>query len=171
MIDQTTTSATVSQTFVPVSAAAALQANLRGQVLGPGDDEYEPCRKIWNGMIDRRPALIARCTGVADVIAAVNFARAHNLLVSVRGGGHNVAGYAVCDGGLMIDLSLLKGIHVDPRARTAARPARCDLGRARPRNPGIWVSEPRRLCLHHRDCRADAGRRLWLALTQIWLCV
>ena len=79
-------------------------AALRGQLLQPGDEGYDAARAIWNGMIDRRPALIARCVGAADVLAAVRFARAHGLLVAVRGGGHNVAGNAVCDDGLMIDL-------------------------------------------------------------------
>jgi hypothetical protein len=96
-----------------------LRASLRGELLRPGEDGYDEARKIWNGMIDRRPALIARCTGVADVIHCVNFARAHNLLVAVRGGGHNIAGNAVCDGGLMIDLSRMKGMRVDPVRRTA----------------------------------------------------
>ena len=95
-----------------------LRSSMRGQVLSLGDAGYDDARKIWNGMIDRKPALIVRCTGVADIIAALNFAHTHNLLVSVRGGGHNVAGYAVCDDGLMLDLSLLKGIRVDPQART-----------------------------------------------------
>lgn len=92
---------------------------LRGEVLGPEDSGYDCARRIWNGMIDRQPGLIARCRGVADVIHAVNFARSHELLVSVRGGGHNVAGYAVCDDGLMIDLSQLKGLHIDPVRRIA----------------------------------------------------
>jgi len=83
------------------------------------DDDYEEVRKVWNGMIDKRPALIVRCTGVADVIDSVNFARTHSLLLSIRGGGHNVAGSAVCDGGLTIDLSLMKGIRVDPTNRLA----------------------------------------------------
>jgi FAD/FMN-containing dehydrogenase len=85
----------------------------------PGNETYEETRQVWNGLIDRRPALIARCTGAADVIDAVNFARDNNLLVSVRGGGHNVAGAAVCDGGIMIDLSLMRGVHVDAQTRTA----------------------------------------------------
>jgi FAD/FMN-containing dehydrogenase len=100
------------------SAVADLQANLRGTILLPSDPHYDAVRQVWNGLIDRRPALIIRCTGAADVIDAVNFARTHDLVVSVRGGGHNVAGNAVCDGGLMIDLSLMKGIRVDPQART-----------------------------------------------------
>ena len=93
---------------------------LRGPLLGPGEAGYDEARKVWNGMIDRRPALIARCAGVADVIAAVRFAREHELLVSVRGGGHNITGNAVCEGGLMIDLSPMKSVRVDP-ARRAAR--------------------------------------------------
>lgn len=95
------------------------KAHFRGDVLLPGDAGYDEVRQVWNGMIDRRPGLIVRCTGVADVIDSVNFARTHNLLVAVRGGGHNVAGNAVCDGGLMIDLSLMKAVHVDPKRRTA----------------------------------------------------
>ncbi len=100
-------------------AVESLRQTLRGPLLTPADDSYNEVRQVWNGLIDRRPALIARCTGTADVINAVNFARTQHLLVSVRGGGHNVSGAAVCDGGLMIDLSLMKGIHVDPQARTA----------------------------------------------------
>jgi glycine/D-amino acid oxidase-like deaminating enzyme len=102
-------------------AAAALQdfrAGLRGALLQPGDAGYDVARRVWNGAIDRKPALIARCTGAADVVRAVNFARTNNLLVSVRGGGHNVTGNAVCDGGLMIDLSPMKGIRVDAARRT-----------------------------------------------------
>lgn len=95
------------------------KASLRNNLLTPADAEYEAARRVWNGMIDRRPAFIARCQGTADVMAAVNFARKHRLLVSVRGGGHNVAGSAVCDGGLMIDLSLMRGVHVDAQVRTA----------------------------------------------------
>ena len=93
--------------------------SLRGPLLGPGEDGYDGARKVWNGMIDRRPALIARCAGVADVVAAVRFARTHELLVSVRGGGHNITGNAVCEGGLMIDLSRMKSVRVDPARRTA----------------------------------------------------
>jgi len=88
-------------------------------MLRPGDPEYDTARGIWNGMIDRRPSLIVRCRGVADVIAAVNFARDHRLLVAVRGGGHGVAGHAVCDGGMMIDLSGMRAVRVDPGARRA----------------------------------------------------
>ena len=96
-----------------------LRSGLRGALIAPHDDGYDSARAVWNGMIDRRPALIARCHGVADVIAALRFARSQDLLVAVRGGGHNVAGHAVCDDGLVIDLSPMKGIRVDPAARTA----------------------------------------------------
>jgi hypothetical protein len=91
---------------------------LRGLLLAPGDVGYDAARRIDNAMIDRRPALIARCAGAADVVAAVRFGREHDLLVSVRAGGHNVAGNAVCDDGLMIDVSTMKGVRVDPAART-----------------------------------------------------
>lgn len=97
----------------------ALAGLLHGQLIQPDDPEYDQARAVWNGMIDRRPALIARCADVSDVIAAVNFARENNLLLAVRGGGHNVAGSAVCDGGLVIDLSAMRNIQVDPEARTA----------------------------------------------------
>jgi FAD/FMN-containing dehydrogenase len=106
-------------TAIDEEAIRVFRASLRGELLQPGDDGYDTTRRVWNGMIDRRPALIARCAGVADVIGAVDFARTHDLLVSVRGGGHNVTGNAVCDGGLMIDLSPMKGIRVDPVRRTA----------------------------------------------------
>jgi hypothetical protein len=115
--DQQIPSATISLLEAP--ALEALQASLRGELLRPGDAGYDSARRIWNGMIDRKPGLIARCAGVADVITSVTFARTHNLLVSVRGGGHGVAGNAVCDGGLLIDLSGMKGIRVDPARRTA----------------------------------------------------
>jgi FAD/FMN-containing dehydrogenase len=95
------------------------QTSLRGPLLRSGDAGYEEARKVWNANIDKRPALIARCAGVADVINTVNFARAHDLLVSVRGGGHNVPGNCVCNGGLVIDLTGMKSIRVDPIGRTA----------------------------------------------------
>ena len=90
------------------------KASLRGSLLHPGEDGYDQARKIWNGMFDRRPALIARCAGAADVISAVNFARDNKLQVAVRGGGHSFPGHSVCDGGVVIDLSPMKAIRVDP---------------------------------------------------------
>jgi FAD/FMN-containing dehydrogenase len=100
-------------------ALAELATSFRGQLVRPGDPDYDEHRRVWNGSIDRRPALIARCTGVADVIAALGFARATGLLVAVRGGGHSFPGLSVCDGGIVIDLGPMKGIRVDPEARTA----------------------------------------------------
>jgi FAD/FMN-containing dehydrogenase len=96
----------------------AFVAGVRGAVLRDGDQGYDDARAIWNGLIDRRPALIVQCTGAADVVDAVNFAREQNLLLSVKGGGHNVAGNAVNDGGLVIDLSQMRGVHVDPSTQT-----------------------------------------------------
>ncbi len=96
-----------------------LSGSLRGDLLVPASAGYDTARRIWNGAIDRRPAYIARCTGVADVVAAVRFARAHELEIAVRGGGHNVAGTAVCDGGVVIDLSAMRAVWVDPAGRTA----------------------------------------------------
>lgn len=106
----------------------ALKASLQGELLLPGDAAYDSARKVWNGMIDRKPVLIVHCATQADVIQAVNFARVHHLLVSVRGGGHNVTGSAACDGGIVIDLSRMKDIRVDPINRTARAEAGLTLG-------------------------------------------
>ena len=100
-------------------AITALRANLRGSLLLPDDAGYDIARTLWNSMIDRRPAAIVRAAGAADVMQAVNFARQHKLLLAVRGGGHNIAGNAACDGGLMIDLSAMKSVRVDPAAKLA----------------------------------------------------
>jgi FAD/FMN-containing dehydrogenase len=119
---------------MPVSKAldeAAVQefaANLRGEIVRPEDDGYDITRAVFNGMIDKRPAMIVRCAGTSDVIQGVDFARTQDLLISVRGGGHNVAGKAVSDGGLMLDLSPMKGIRVDPARRIAQAQAGLTLG-------------------------------------------
>ena len=105
--------------MIQQAALNDLRASLRGAILTPADAGYDEVRRIHNGMFARRPALIARCLGTADVIDAVRFARTHDLELAVRGGGHSVAGKSVCEGGLMLDLSLMKGIHVDPGRRTA----------------------------------------------------
>lgn len=107
-----------SSSDIPADEFEALRTAFRGALIAPDNPQFDEGRRIWNGMIDRRPALIARCSGVADVIAAVNFAAARRLLLSVRGGGHSWPGHSVCDGGLMIDLSPLRGVRVDPRGRT-----------------------------------------------------
>jgi hypothetical protein len=102
-----------------VSSSDVLRAQMAGLVLSRSDMAYEDARRVHNGLIDRRPALVARCHGTADAQAAVRFGRERGLEIAVRGGGHNVAGNAVCDGGLMIDLSLMRGVHVAPGARRA----------------------------------------------------
>lgn len=112
-------------TMLPVDELAA---TFRGPIITPVDASYEEQRKVWNGAIDRRPGVIARCTGVADVIAAVKFGRAHGITVAVRSGGHSFPGISVCDGGIVIDLSLMKGVRVDPEARTARAQAGVLLG-------------------------------------------
>ena len=112
--------ATLSRDYAAISGAAVkdFRASLHGESLLPGDEGYNSTRRIWNAMVDKRPTLIARCSGTADVINSVNFARENDLLISVRGGGHNFPGNSVCDDGLMIDLSLMTGVRVDPAAKT-----------------------------------------------------
>src|SRR6266511_6306414 len=106
-----------ADTKLDETALTALAGSFRGQLVRPSEPTYAEHRRIWNGSIDRSPALIARCAGVADVIAAVKFAKATGLVVAVRGGGHSFPGLSACDGGLLIDLSPMKGIRVDPEAR------------------------------------------------------
>ena len=107
-----------TEAVVDSEVMEAFVSGVRGAVLRPEDEGYDDARAIWNGLIDRRPALIVQCTGAADVVDAVNFAREQNLLLSIKGGGHNVAGNAVNDGGLVIDLSQMRGVHVDPSTQT-----------------------------------------------------
>ena len=114
------TSAPNGSLVAPALEAAAigeLRADFRGSLLLPGDPGYEERRRVWNGTIDRHPAVIARCAGVVDVIRTVNFARERGLRLAVRGGGHNIAGSAVCDDGVVIDLSGMRSIRVDPARR------------------------------------------------------
>ena len=101
------------------SEVDAFEADFHGQILRPDSERYDRCRQVWNGMHDRRPALIACCAGSEDVVRAMELARDHELLVAVRGGGHSVAGHSTCDDGLVIDLTLMDGVDVDPDARTA----------------------------------------------------
>src|SRR5262245_51986924 len=104
------------QTTIGPAEVATLRETFRGQVLLPQDEGYDTHRKVWNAMVDKRPGVILRCADTSDVVQAVRFARERDLLVSVRGGGHNVAGLAVCDDGVMIDLSAMRGVDVDPSA-------------------------------------------------------
>lgn len=113
---------------LPDSLVDAFASRLRGELIRPGQRGYDPARELWNGMIDRYPAMVARCADEDDVVAAVDFARDNGMLVAVRGGGHGVAGHAVCDGGLVIDLSGMRGVDVDPEARTAVAQGGCTLG-------------------------------------------
>jgi FAD/FMN-containing dehydrogenase len=106
-------------TTIPSETLTALRTQLRGPLCMPGEAGYEQARTIWNGMIDRRPAAVVRAVGAADVVRAIGLAREHRLLLAVRGGGHNIAGNAVCEGGLLLDLSLMKSIRIDPAGRTA----------------------------------------------------
>src|SRR5918911_2028534 len=108
-----------TETVLGTQAIEQLATNLRGRVLTAGSPGYDEARTIWNAMIDRRPALIVRCAGAGDVMRAVRFASEHRLILAVRGGGHNIAGNAVSDGGLMIDLTPMKSVRVDPVNRTA----------------------------------------------------
>lgn len=105
--------------MVEVLEHDALREGFRGELLRPGDDGYDTARAIWNGSIDRSPAVVARATGVADVVAAVNFARDNDLVLSVRAGGHSLPGHSTCDGGLVLDLSPMQGVRVDPERMTA----------------------------------------------------
>src|SRR5256886_6858992 len=105
-----------------------LRGSLRGSLVRAGDPTYEESRKLWNGMIDRKPALVVRPTGTADGVECVNFPRGHGLLLSIKGGGHNIAGTAVAEGGLTLDMSRMKGVFVDPTDRTARVQPGCILG-------------------------------------------
>jgi FAD/FMN-containing dehydrogenase len=120
-----------SFSFRPVPAGQAIEEfhrGIRGRVIAAADDDYETARKVYNGMIDRHPRLIAYCADVADVIAAVKLGRENDLLTAVRCGGHNGGGLGVCEDGLVIDLSLMKGVRVDPETRTVRVGAGCTQG-------------------------------------------
>lgn len=119
MPDLKAISTTGTATVLNDADVAALRENLRGELLGPGEAEYDEARSLWNAMFDKRPALIVRCAEAADIVRAVNFARTNNLPVAVRGGGHNVAGSGACEGGLMLEMSRMKRVQVDPDNRTA----------------------------------------------------
>lgn len=119
MLDLKMKTTTNGYTVLSEDITQEFENSLAGELITQDDDTYDEHRGVWNGMIDKKPTLIARCLNVDDVIEAVNFARTHNLLIAVRGGGHNVAGSAVCDDGLVIDLSPMRAVQVDPNRRTA----------------------------------------------------
>jgi FAD/FMN-containing dehydrogenase len=113
---------------VKQDAFDGLKMRLRGPIFAPGDVGYDASRTVWNGMIDRKPAAVARCLGIADVITCVQFARENELLLCIKGGGHNIAGLATADGALMLDMSLMRGVWVDPQRKVAHAQAGCLLG-------------------------------------------
>ena len=130
------------------AAVIGLRESFRGEVVGPADTGYDEQRKVWNGSIDRKPGLIARCAGVADVRAAVRFGREHGLVVAVRGGGHSFPGLSVCDDGLLIDLGLMKGIRVDPEAGTARAQAGVLLGELDRETQAFGLAVPSGIVTH-----------------------
>ena len=115
-------------TQTPGGAFDSLKTQVRGVLLTPADAGYDAARSVWNAMIDKRPGAILRCLNTPDVVAGVNFARANGLPLSIKGGGHNIAGLGVCEGGLALDMSLMRGVWVDPKARIARAQAGCLLG-------------------------------------------
>jgi FAD/FMN-containing dehydrogenase len=141
-------SSTATDVKVEEAAVAALEGTFRGQVVRPTDPSYDEHRRIWNGSIDRFPALIARCAGVADVIEAVRFGRDTGLRTAVRSGGHSFPGQSVCDGGLVIDLSLMKGVRVDPEAHTARAQAGVLLGELDRETQAFGLAVPAGIVTH-----------------------
>jgi FAD binding domain/Berberine and berberine like len=137
-----------AETELGQAALARLEASLRGQIVRPADPDYDERRAVWNGSIDRFPALIARCAGVADVIAAVRFAREDGLAIAVRGGGHSFPGLSVCDGGLVLDLGPMKGIRVDPAARTVRAQAGVLLGELDRETQAFGLAVPAGIVTH-----------------------
>ena len=139
---------TASPSALDDAALAELRASFAGELVRPGDPSYEEHRRVWNGSIDRRPALVARCTGVADVRSAVRFARDRNLLTAVRSGGHSFPGLSTCDGGIVIDLRLMRGIRVDPVKRTARVQAGVLLGELDRETQAFGLAAPSGIVTH-----------------------
>jgi hypothetical protein len=152
------------------AAVEALRKALRGALLQPADPEYDEARTIWNAMIARRPALIARVSGSADVVACVNFARENGLPLSVRGGGHNVAGAALCDGGLMIDMSLRRAVRLDPVRRVVRVEGGATWGDVDHETQPFGLVVPSGIVSKTGVARVHHGRRLRLDLPQVRLC-
>jgi FAD/FMN-containing dehydrogenase len=140
--------APASAALIEDSALAELRASFAGELIRPGDPAYEEQRRVWNGSIDRRPALVARCTGVADVLAAVRFARDRGLLTAVRSGGHSFPGLSTCEGGIVIDLRPMRGIRVDPASRTARAQAGTLLGELDRETQAFGLAAPSGIVTH-----------------------
>jgi FAD binding domain/Berberine and berberine like len=138
----------VTESELDRASLRELNSSFTGEIVAPGDPAYDEHRKIWNGSIDRRPTLIARCAGVADVIAAVRFAREQGLLVALRSGGHSYPGLSVCDAGMVIDLGQMKGIRVDPEARTARAQAGVLLGEMDRETQAFGLAVPAGIVTH-----------------------
>jgi hypothetical protein len=162
MTDLTIRTLEASTTGIPPGTVAALRGKLRGTVALPGEDGYDAARIIWNAMVDRRPGLVVRCLDTSDVINAVKLARDENLLLAVRSGGHNIAGNAVCDGGLLIDLSLMKSVRVDPASRTARVEPGATLADFDKEAQAFGLATPPWDQFDDRRCRPHARR--WLRL-------
>ena len=145
----------------------AFRQTVRGDVCLPQEAGYDEARTIWNAMINRRPGAVVRCRGAADIIRAVRFAREHGLLLAVRGGGHNIAGNAVCEGGLLIDLSLMRSVRVDPYSPHCSRRAGRHPRRFRQRGAGLRARHSARHQLDDRRGGTHPRRRVWLAQPQI----
>ena len=137
-----------------MTTIAELREQVRGPVVEPGDDGYDELRRVHNGMHDRRPALIVRAAATADAVAVVNYAREAGLDLAVRGGGHSVPGFGTCDGGVVLDLSLINNVFVDRAKRDRPRRRRRHLGRLQPRHPRLRPGHHRRDHLDHRRRRA-----------------
>jgi FAD/FMN-containing dehydrogenase len=139
---------TAGRVDIDEQAVAHLARRFGGQIVRPADPAYEEARKVWNGSIDRSPALIARCAGAADVVAAIKLARDTGLPLAVRGGGHSFPGLSVCDGGIVVDLGLMKGIHVDPDARTVRAEAGVLLGELDRQTQSLGLAVPAGIVTH-----------------------
>ncbi|TWD83552.1 FAD/FMN-containing dehydrogenase [Kribbella amoyensis] len=141
-------STTAADVHLDPAALDALVSDFHGELIRPADPAFDARRKVWNGAIDRRPALIARCTGVADIRAALAFARRTGLTVAVRGGGHSFPGHSTCDGGLLVDLGLLKGVRVDPVRRTVRAQAGVLLGELDRETQAFGLATPSGIVTH-----------------------
>ena len=153
----------MSQVAIDDAAIGRLRSAVAGEVITPEDQGYDEARTVWNGMVDRHPALIVRCASTDDVVAAVDFGRENDLVVSVRGGAHSTPGYSTCDGGIVIDLQPMNGVEVDPEARTARVQGGANWADLDARDPGARARGHRRARVRHRRRRPRARQRQRLA--------